>query len=130
MSLAVMALSAFSRLVERRLGGGEVLLDDRLLLRDHGRLDAELSLTCCTSAFFFSARAVEAVISCSILPDFPCATTSTFSFSLQLDLHQVDVGRRLRELLEPRVDRRGKLLHDATFLRTYTVGTRGLGTPR
>jgi len=39
------------------------------------------SFTDCTSAFFFSARAVEVVISCSSWPLCATATASTFSFS-------------------------------------------------
>mmetsp|Transcript_2703 Transcript_2703/g.7734 ORF Transcript_2703/g.7734 Transcript_2703/m.7734 type:complete len:210 (+) Transcript_2703:4102-4731(+) len=43
---------------------------------------ASLSLTSCTSAFFFSARAVDAVISWSSTADFSWAMTRPFSFSL------------------------------------------------
>ena len=43
--------------------------------------DATDSLITFASAFFFSALAVDAVISCTMMAPFSCATTSVFSFS-------------------------------------------------
>mmetsp|Transcript_60685 Transcript_60685/g.166247 ORF Transcript_60685/g.166247 Transcript_60685/m.166247 type:complete len:209 (+) Transcript_60685:2298-2924(+) len=81
-SLAVIAFSAFSASSSAGLAASRSCSTESFCELITSASPASVSFTACTSAFFFSALAVDAVISCSSTADFSCATTSVFSLSL------------------------------------------------
>ena len=82
MSLPVIALSAASASSSAGLAASRSASTASLSSPMTAASEERASLTDCTSAFFFSARAVEPVISCSMWPDCATATARVFSFSL------------------------------------------------
>ena len=82
MSLGVICLTALSASSSMGLADSRSFSTASFCWPMTSASPASVSLTCCTSAFFFSALAVLAVISCSRTTLFSCATTSVFSLSL------------------------------------------------
>mmetsp|Transcript_69183 Transcript_69183/g.207521 ORF Transcript_69183/g.207521 Transcript_69183/m.207521 type:complete len:952 (-) Transcript_69183:1492-4347(-) len=98
------------RLVERRLGGGQVLLDDTLVLRDHLRLARQrvldgLHLRLLLLRLGRRRRDVLQQDGRLLLRD-----DERLLLLAQLDLHVLDVGPRLLELREAHVDRAREVL--------------------
>ena len=81
MSLAVIALRAFSASSSAGLAASRSSSTASFCAPMMTASDATDSLITFASAFFFSALAVDAVISCTMMAPFSCATTSVFSFS-------------------------------------------------